>query len=405
MVAMPMQKGQRMDSTKHRFFAPCPRGLEQVLENELRALGIPATNAMAGGVSFQAPWPTMYWVNLWSHIASRVLWEAGQRAYRTEQDVYRAANDLPWPEWFLSSNSIKVRVTAHRCPLRSLDFLTLRIKDAVCDKFVSATGKRPAVDTRHPDIRIDAFLDSERVTFYLDTSGEPLFKRGRRLTTVEAPLRENLAAGLLRLAGWRPDEVLVDPMCGTGTIPLEAALMARKSAPGLARSFAFERLCLHDAKRWAQLREAAALKQHKHSSARIYASDRDPEAIKIAQRLFQGAGVAIDIRLQQQEVLSLEPPAAQGLLIMNPPYGVGDSDALASFYPKLGDWLKTKFVGWRAFVLTADPRLRKMIGLTPSRRIPLYNGALECRLYEFRIVRGGARRKLGHDFSKPSDRV
>lgn len=399
MVAMPMEKAQRMDSTKHRFFAPCPRGLEQVLDNELREFGIPATTTMAGGVGFQAPWATMYWVNLWSHIASRVLWEAGHRAYRTEEDIYRAAHDLPWPDWFLSSNSIKVRVTAHRCPLPSLDFLTLRIKDAICDKFVSATGKRPAVDTRHPDIRIDAFLDSKSVTLYLDTSGEPLFKRGHRITTVEAPLRENLAAGLLRLAGWTPDEVLMDPMCGTGTIPLEAALMARKIAPGLARSFAFERFRLHDVKRWGQLREAARMKQRKENPAAIYASDRDTEAIKIAQRLFQGAGVAIDIRLQQKEILSLEPPAPKGLLMINPPYGVriGDPDELESFYPRLGDWLKKKFAGWRAFVLTADPRLRDTIGLSPSRRIPLYNGALECRLYEFRMVQGGARRKLGHD--------
>lgn len=399
MVAMPMEKAQRMDSTKHRFFAPCPRGLEQVLDNELREFGIPATTTMAGGVGFQAPWATMYWVNLWSHIASRVLWEAGHRAYRNEEDIYRAAHDLPWPDWFLSSNSIKVRVTAHRCPLPSLDFLTLRIKDAICDRFVSATGKRPAVDTRHPDIRIDAFLDSKSVTLYLDTSGEPLFKRGHRITTVEAPLRENLAAGLLRLAGWTPDEVLMDPMCGTGTIPLEAALMARKIAPGLARSFAFERFRLHDVKRWGQLREAARMKQRKENPAAIYASDRDAEAIKIAQRLFQGAGVAIDIRLQQKEILSLEPPAPKGLLMINPPYGVriGDPDELESFYPRLGDWLKQKFAGWRAFVLTADPRLRDTIGLSPSRRIPLYNGALECRLYEFRMVQGGARRKLGHD--------
>jgi putative N6-adenine-specific DNA methylase len=396
MAAMPMEKVQCMDSTKYRFFAPCPRGLEQVLDEELRALGIPLTTATAGGVGFEAPWATMYWVNLWSHIASRVLWETGCHSYRTEEDIYRTAYGLPWPDWFASSNSIKVRVTAHRCPLPSLDFVTLRIKDAICDKFVSVSGKRPRVDTRHPDIRIDAFVNSTSVTLYLDTSGEPLFKRGYRLTAVEAPLRENLAAGLLRLAGWTADEVLMDPMCGSGTIPLEAALMARRIAPGLGRSFAFECLRLHDPKRWAQLREAARLKQRKETSVAIYASDHDARAVKTAQRLFQGAGVAIDIRLRQEEVLSVDPPASKGLLVINPPYGVRLSHAqdLQTFYPKLGDWLKKKFAGWRAYVLTADPRLRETIGLSPSRRIPLYNGALECRLYEFRIVRGSARRKL-----------
>ncbi|HET8720615.1 MAG TPA: THUMP domain-containing protein [Nitrospira sp.] len=385
-----------MDSTKHRFFAPCPRGLEGVLEQELRALGIPTTAAAAGGVSFQGPWSTMYWVNLWSHLASRVLWQVGQRAYRTEDDIYQAAYGLPWSDWFDSSHSIKVRVSAHRCPLPSLDFVTLRIKDAICDRFVALAGRRPSVDTNHPDIRVDAFIDSGTVTLYLDTSGEPLFKRGYRLKTIEAPLRENLAAGLLRLAGWTPEEVLMDPMCGTGTIPLEAALMARRIAPGFARSFAFERFRLHDAKRWAQLREAARAKQRNEIPVAIHASDHDAAAIKAAQRLFQGAGVALDVRLQQQDILSLGPPAPTGLLLMNPPYGVrlGKADELETFYPRLGDWLKQTFAGWRAYILTADPRLAKAIGLSPSRRIPLYNGALECRLYEFNIVRGGARRNL-----------
>jgi len=388
-----------MDNTKHRFFAPCPRGLEQVLEQELRGLGIAVANAAAGGVKFEAPWSTMYWVNLWTHIASRVLWEVGHRPYRTEEDVYRAAYELPWPDWFAARRTIKVKVSAHRCPLPSLDFVTLRIKDAICDKFVAAGGKRPMVDTSRPDIRIDAFLDAHSVTLYLDTSGEPLFKRGHRLAAVEAPLRENLAAGLLRLAGWTPDDVLMDPMCGTGTIPLEAAMMARRIAPGLARSFAFECLRIHDAARWAQFRETARLKQKKEGVVAIYASDHDPAAVKTAQRLFQGAGVAIDIRLRQRDVLTLEAPASKGILMLNPPYGVrmGRTEDLASFYPRLGDWLKRGFAGWRAYILTADPHLRETIGLSPSRRIPLYNGALECRLYEFKILRGSARRSLRHD--------
>ena len=388
-----------MDSTKYRFFAPCPRGLEEVLDEELRALGVAVRTRTAGGVKFEAPWPTMYWVNLWSHIASRVLWEVGHRLYKTEHDVYRAAYDLPWPDWFTPGSTIKVRVSAHRCPLPSLEFLTLRIKDAICDKFTAVVAKRPSVDTRYPDIRIDAFLDAESLTMYLDTSGEPLFKRGYRVASVEAPLRENLAAGLLRLAGWTSDEVLVDPMCGTGTIALEAAMMARQIAPGLARSFAFERLRIHDPKRWTQLRETANLKRRKSAPAGLYASDQDPAAVKTAQRLFQGAGVAVDVRLKQEDILSLEAPATKGVLIINPPYGVrmGDCSELEAFYPRLGDWLKRGFAGWRAYILTADPRLRDKIRLAPSKKIPLYNGALECRFYEFRIVPGGARHNLRHE--------
>jgi putative N6-adenine-specific DNA methylase len=385
-----------MDSTKHRFFAPCPRGLEGVLEGELHRLGVPTTTKTEGGVGFSASWSTMYWVNLNTHIASRVLWEVGQSAYKTERDVYHAAYALAWPDWFTPAQTIKVKVSARRCPLPSLDFLTLRIKDAVCDKFAKAKQGRPSVDTERPDIKLDAFLDQNTVTFYVDTSGEPLFKRGHRIGSVEAPLRENLAAGILQLAGWTANDVLLDPMCGGGTIPLEAALMARQIAPGISRSFAFERLLVHDAARWEQQREAARAKQMAAAPAAIYASDRDPAMVKIAQRTFQDTEVAGEIQLKQRDVFELDAPSAQGVMVINPPYGVRLSrpDELESFYPKLGDWLKQRFAGWRAYVLTGDPRLSKLIGLTPSKRIPLFNGALECRLYEFVIVQGGARRRL-----------
>jgi putative N6-adenine-specific DNA methylase len=383
-----------MDSTKYRFFAPCPRGLEAVLESELRELGVSITKATPGGVGFHAAWATVYWVNLQSRIASRVLWEIGHDTYRTEEDVYRAAYRLNWPEWFAPSRTIKVKVTAHRSSLPSLDFLTLRIKDAVCDKFVAVCGKRPSVNRRQPDIRIDVFLASEGVTFYLDTTGEPLFKRGYRQAMTQAPLRENLAAGVLRLAGWTPDEVLMDPMCGSGTIPLEAALMARHIAPGFARSFAFEYLRNYDATQWAQSRDAAQAQRRPESRSRIYASDHDAAAVKTAARTFRAAGVASDIELRHSDVLSIDPPAAQGLLVLNPPYGmrIGEPALLRAFYPQLGDWLKRRFVGWRAYLLTADFLLAKAIGLSPSRRIPLYNGPIECRLYEFKIVSGRPKR-------------
>ena len=383
-----------MDSTKLRFFAPCPRGLEGVLEQECHDLGVPNTKKTDGGVAFQAPWSSMYWLNLKSHIASRVLWEVGQAPYRSEDDVYRAAYRLPWQDWFFPSQTIKVKVSARRCPLTSLDFMTLRIKDAVCDKFMSVRHRRPSVDTHRPNIRIDAFLDESTATFYLDTSGEPLFKRGHRVVSVEAPLRENLAAGLLRLAGWTSRDVLLDPMCGGGTIPLEATLMARRIAPGQSRSFAFERLLIHDAKRWGQLREASRLKQLAAPPAAIYASDQDPAAVKVAQRTFQGAGLAVDIRLRQSDVLALESPAAQGVLMINPPYGVRLScpEELDAFYPRLGDWLKQRFTGWRAYIFTGDLRVPNLIGLAPSKRMRLFNGPLECRLYEFQIVSGSMRK-------------
>jgi len=383
-----------MDSTNHWFFTPCPRGLEVVLEEELHSFGISATKSTEGGVAFQAPWPSLYRVNLESRIASRVLWRVGHASYRSEDDIYREAYALPWPDWFLPSHTIKVKVSARHCPLTSLDFVTLRVKDAICDKFLSVRHRRPSVDTHRPDIRIDAFLDATTVTLYLDTSGDPLFKRGHRISTGQAPLRENLAAGLLRLAGWTPRDVLLDPMCGSGTIPLEAALIARQIAPGQARSFAFERFLIHDAQYWGHLREASRAQQLAEVPTPIYASDRDPAAIKLAQRTFQGAGVTIDIRLRQGDILDLTAPANEGIMMINPPYGVRLSHAeeLDPFYPKLGNWLKQRFAGWRAYIFTGDSRVPKLVGLSPSRRIPLFNGPLECRLYEFRIVEGSMRK-------------
>ncbi len=366
-----------------------------MLEDELERLGVTTITETPGGVGFQAPWSSMYWVNLQSRIASRVLWEVGQDHYRSELDIYRAAYRIAWPDWFTPFLTIKVKVSARGCPLPSLDFITLRIKDAVCDKFVAARHKRPSVDTHCPDIRLDAFLDSNTVTFYVDTSGDPLFKRGHRMKSVAAPLRENLAAGLLHLAGWTPGEILLDPMCGSGTIALEAALMARQIAPGLTRSFAFERLLLHDSSLWGRLHEAARAKQLPAPPAAIYASDQDAAAVKIARRTFQGAGVAIDIRLQQSDMFDLTAPAEKGVILINPPYGIrlDHAEKPESFYPRLGDWLKHRFAGWRAYIFTGDARLPKMIGLAPSRRIPLFNGAIECRLYEFKIVQGPLRKK------------
>jgi len=387
---------QSMDSTKHNFFAPCPRGLEGVLERELNGLGLGCAKAIQGGVSFAGPWTTLYRVNLESRVANRVLWEVGRARYRTETDVYRAAYALAWPDWFEPGRTIRVKVSARHCPLPSLNFVTLRIKDALCDKFMAVCRRRPNVDTQQPDVRIDAFLDAEAVTFYLDTSGEPLFKRGYRLAQIEAPIRENLAAGMVLLSGWTPDQPFVDPMCGGGTIPLEAALIARRIAPGLRRTFAFERLLLHTPDQWNEIRTAADARQLAAAPMPIYASDRDEEALQIARRLFQAARMTqgIDVQVTQEDFLRLDPPAPRGVMMVNPPYGVrlSHSEKPGTVYAGIGDRLKRQWAGWRVHIFTGDPGLRESIGLLPSRRIPLYNGPLECRLYEFKIVEGSMRK-------------
>jgi len=386
-----------MDSIKHRFFAPCPRGLEGILARELDGLGIVSAEAAQGGVSFAGPWNALCHVNLESRVANRVLWEVGRARYRTEADVYRAAYALAWPDWFEPGRTIRVKVSARRCPLTSLNFVTLRIKDALCDKFMAVCRRRPSVDTHQPDVRIDAFLDAESVTFYLDTSGDPLFKRGYRHAQIEAPIRENLAAGIVLLSGWTPDQPFVDPMCGGGTIPLEAALIAKRIAPGLLRTFAFERLRLHAPDQWNKIRAAAEARQLAAAPLPIYASDRDEQALQIARRLFQAARMNqdTDVKVTREEFLMLDPPAPRGVMVINPPYGVRLSHSERSdvLYARIGDRLKRQWAGWQVHIFTGDPNLRESIGLLPSRRIPLYNGPLECRLYEFKIVEGFMRKK------------
>jgi len=376
------------------FFAPCPRGLEAVLGEELRSLGAQAVTSTPGGASFAGPFELCYRINLESRIASRVLWRLFHGPYRSEQDVYAAAARLPWSQWFSPQRTIKVKVSAQECPLKSLDFVTLRIKDAVCDAFRATSRARPGVDTRQPDIRIDAFLDQSSLTLYLDTSGETLFKRGYRRAGGDAPLRENLAAGILRLSDWDGTQPLLDPMCGSGTFLIEAAQMARRIAPGLGRRFAFEKFNEFDQKAWRRLCEAGAAQQQKHAPLAIFGGDRSAALLQAARANLEAAGLTDAVTLQQGDVLDLTPPAAEGVLITNPPYGVrtGEQADLAEFYPRLGDVLKQRFAGWRVYLFTGDLRLPKLIRLSPSRRIPLFNGALECRLYEFKMVRGGMRR-------------
>ena len=375
------------------FFAPCPRGLETLLGEELKALGAERIAAAAGGVGFAGTWETCYRANLESRLASRVLWQLHSFSYADEAGIYAAARGVDWPRLFSVECSLRVNLTAIRSPLKSLDFTTLRIKDAVCDRFRDACGRRPDVDRAAPDVRIHCFLERAGGTFYLDTSGEPLFKRGWRAEVAEAPLRENLAAGILMLAGWQPGVPLLDPMCGSGTLLIEAAAMARRRPPGAKRGFGFEKLASFDAPLWQRVRERAAQPLARAPKLEICGSDTDPRALAAARRNLAEAGVERWVKLEQADILTRDAPAPAGVLIANPPYGerIGSEEDLARFYPALGNALKARFAGWRCFFFTADTRLPKLIRLQPAKRTPLYNGALECRLYEFEIVSGSHR--------------
>ena len=377
-----------------RFFAPCPRGLEPVLAHELNTLGASQVTPTEGGVAFAGDFSIMMKANLHSRTASRILWRLGQGRCRNEADLYKLAAGVDWPLLFAVENTIKVKVDAIRSPLTNLAFAALKIKDAVCDVFRDKLGERPSVNTRTPDMRIQAFLTADTATLYLDTSGEALFKRGWRRETQDAPLRENLAAGILLLAGYTGDTPLFDPMCGSGTLLIEAADIALDRAPGRGRSFAFPKLNGFVPNNWATLLEAARAAERRVTSLPIHGSDRYVPALETAHNNLVSAGLEKAITLASADILETRPWIDHGLIVTNPPYGVrlDDQDRLAALYPRLGDWLKQHWAGWNVFFLTGDPLLAKKIRLSASRRTPLFNGAIECRLFEYRMIAGGNRR-------------
>lgn len=376
------------------FFAPCPRGLEALLVQELQQINALHIKPTHGGVAFAGDLALMYRANLHSRIASRILLKLNQGGYRTEDDIYNLASRTPWSSYFTPDHSIKVEVNAIKSPLRSLEFITLRIKDAVCDYFRDLMDRRPSVDTATPDVRIYAFITEFDCTLYLDTSGEALFKRGWREDKGRAPLRENLAAGLIMLSGWKPTQPLFDPMCGSGTIIIEAGLMAANIPPGWQRHFAFEQYHGFDKNLWQKVLNDVKIDKTPRA---IYASDISAYAVKDIEHNLSRSGLPFSVAFEQQNVLDAMPPGKDGVLVCNPPYGeridVTTSEEYAVFFKQWADHLKANFAGWNAYILTSDRDTPKYMRLSPTKKTPLYNGALDCRLFEFKMVQGSARKE------------
>lgn len=378
------------------FFAPCPRGLEQTLAAELATLGANGVASAEGGVGFAGDLALAYRANLESRIASRILWRVGSGPYRDERELYELVHAIDWSRHFDPKRTLRVDIAATRSPLTSLEFATLTTKDAVCDRLRADRGVRPSIDKRAPDVRVHVHLTDREATVYLDTSGEPLFKRGYRRDTDEAPLRENLAAGLLSLSRWTPERPLLDPMCGSGTIVTEAALIAANRAPGLARTFGFQRLAWYDGPTWQRIRQAARDRvKPAPATPSIVGSDISQAALGKTSSNLRTAQVDAFVRVEMADILTRAAPAPQGVLLANPPYGVrlAEANELAAFYPRLGDALKRHFSGWTACFFTGDLRLAKLIGLKPEKRTPLWNGAIECRLFAFPLVAGSMRER------------
>jgi putative N6-adenine-specific DNA methylase len=432
------------------WFVPCPRGLEAPLAAELAEIGQRHLGGAAfkpgaqvpGGVHFRGGWASGMAANLHSRIASRVLLKIAHGPYRSENDIYELAYQQQWEQWFTPNQTMRVDITAIKSPLRSLEFATLRVKDAVCDRLRELSGSRPSIDTAQPDVRVFAFLTINECTLYLDTSGDPLFKRGWRLDKGAAPLRENLAAGILRLTGWTPGTPLYDPMCGSGTFLAEAAQVALNIAPGVERRFGFEKLKQYDVNAWQKLKVAAvdAKRAARNSRAdlQIFGSDISGDMLDKARANLDRAGLP-DFPLKQIDARNMTPPSdAPGILVANPPYGERievrgrgprgeirdtgrgrrerddeDDDAFTraqpdpadtEFFISFGNALKQRFPGWRAYVLTSDRKLPGLMRLRESTKTPLFNGALECRLFRFDLIAGSVRNRPANPQSPDAPR-
>ncbi len=357
-------------------------------------------------------------LNLHSRLAQRVLWRVALGPYESEEQVYHLARCVDWCDWITPEHTLRVDVTARYSPLQSLNFAGLRIKDAVCDVLRDRHGERPSVDLRHPDLSLALHLDENTAYLYVDTSGEALFKRGWREDTGEAPLKETLAAAMLAAADWKgraQDGPLLDPFCGSGTIAIEAAQIACGMAAGMLRRFAFEQLmpfAAHEAV-WLRLIEQAKAKVHA-PAVRIYTGDVSFRMTDFATRNAERAGVLHAIEFKTADALQRMPPESEGLMVFNPPYGeridpkgtghagVGHGAQRAAredfterdagdFFSRMSSHWKKNYAGWTAWVLSPDMKLPSAMRLKESRRVVMFNGPIECRLFRFDVVAGSLR--------------
>jgi len=433
------------------LFLPCAAGVEALLAEEVaRLLPDAAVRAARGGVALAGEPHEVMVLNLESRLAQRVLIEVAEGPYRDETDLYQLAHGVAWSDWITPRQTLRVDTTSQRSPLKSLNFAALRVKDAVCDRMRDEHGERPSVDTVRPDLRVVLHVGPERAAVYVDSSGESLFKRGWREDQGDAPLKETLAAAMLAAAGWRgtPGEggALHDPCCGSGTIAIEAAQIAMDLAPGRLRRFAFERLLpFATPERRAdlqRLKSKAAARVHP-AAVPIFASDVSFRMVDFARRNAERAGVAAAIVFHGGDALERPPPPLPadlpGTLMVNPPYGerievagkarsgaalrdgtsgparagddardaaraparrdegepASDRDAPGDFFPRLAAHWKHAYTahpaGWTAWILSPDMKLPSAMRLKESRRVPMWNGPIECRLFRFDLVPGSAR--------------
>jgi putative N6-adenine-specific DNA methylase len=373
-------------------------GLEEILEKELIEFGAKETNILNRAVEFQGDQALLYRANLCCRLALRFLVVVDSFQAHNERHLYGKIQHMDWSKYISGKQTFAIDCTAYGERFRHSKYAALTVKDAIVDQFREKTGRRPSIDTNEPDVKINVHISDIHVDVSLDSSGDSLEKRGYRLEAMEAPISEVLAAAMITSSGWNRRTPLFDPMCGSGTIVIEAAMMAANKAPGLDRSFGFERWSDFNAELLENLKQELVQNETK-PQVEILGRDRHRRAMVIAERNARRAGVDRYVTIEAGDFMKKEPPFEQGWIIMNPPYGerLNEDDEMEAFYHEVGFKLKHEFAGYTAWIISSNNKALKRIGLKPDTRIQLYNGALECRYNGYTLFAGKRQDQINRD--------
>ena len=371
-----------------KFFVTSAKGLEELVAAELYALGVAELKVERGGISFHGQLEDGYRACLWLRTASRVLLVLAEFPCASPEELYAGVRTIEWPLYLKPEMTMAVDSVLRDSAMTHSGFIALKSKDAIVDSIRDKFGSRPNVDTKSPDLQVNVHLVKNSCTVSLDMAGDPLDRRGYRLDRNKAPLRENMAAALVAFSGWTGETPLYDPMCGSGTIVIEAALKAADAAPGLLRErFGFQNWPGHDPTLWRSMLAEAKDLRKRELAVRLRGSDRSPGSIEMAKQNAARAGVERLASFTAADISTFEPSASPATIIFNPPYGdrMGELAELASLYRTFGDILKKRCAGSTAYILCGNSELAKHIGLKATRKIPIWNGPIECRLMKYEM--------------------
>lgn len=372
----------------NQYFATVARGLEPLVVQELEQLGAKDVEPGFCGAAFKGDRPLLYKVNLWARLPFRILRQLDEFDCEDESDLFAGIQRIDWSEYLRPDNTLAVTATGKTEALNHTHFTALQVKNAIVSQQTEQFGERSDVDTQAPDVRINLHLRHDRATLSLDSSGDSLHRRGYRPAVGAAPLKESLAAALIQMTDWQPNVAFFDPLCGSGTLPLEAGLRSLQIAPGLFRErFGFETWLDYDDDLWESMIAEAESQQKSELAAFVGGSDRDPNVLIQAHSNAQQCGMEHLIAFQQKDLADVEAPTDSGILLCNPPYGerLGKDSDLGAFYKLLGNVLKQRFKGWTAYVLSGNKALSSNIGLKSASRTPVYNGSLLCQLMKYEL--------------------